>query len=103
RDGEADRRETERLEADVVAAAPEPVGPPDLPHVQAEPEAPRQRIDEARQVARRRVVLPAKATLLRDQFRRRITPDALGDHPDMRRVAHPVRATAVADDVVVEI
>jgi len=49
----------------MVAAAAEPVGPPDLPHVEAQPEPLRQRIHEARQVARRRIVLAALAAQIR--------------------------------------
>ena len=103
RDGEADRRETELLERDMVAAAAEAIGAPDLPHVEADRDLVGDAGDEARQVARGRIVEAAAAALGGDQLRRRIGAHAFGEDADVAIVAHPVRAAAVADDVVVEI
>src|SRR6185436_8194244 len=75
RDREADGGEAELLEGDMVAAAAEAVGAPDLADVEAEREALGEAVDEARQVARGRIVLAAEAALLGDQLRRGVAAD----------------------------
>ena len=95
RDREADRREAELQELDMVAAAAEPVVAPDLADVEAEREIVGEAVDEAREVARRRVVLAAEAALLGGQIL--VAPASARPsekHPDMGVVADPVRAAA---------
>ncbi len=52
----------------MIAAAAEPVGAPDLPHVETDVEPVGEAVEEARDVARRRVVLAAEAVCCRHQL-----------------------------------
>src|SRR3546814_18397565 len=86
----------------MVAAPPEAVGAPYLPDVEPEGELVGQFLDEARDVARRRIVEAAPAALRRDQLLRPVAAHAFREDADMAVVAIAVRAPAVADDAVGE-
>src|SRR3546814_5418554 len=86
----------------MVAAPPEAVGAPYLPDVEPEGELVGQFLDEARDVARRRIVEAAPAALRGDQLLSPVAAHAFREDADMVVVAIAVGAAAVADDVVVE-
>ena len=86
----------------MVAAAAEAVGAPDLHDVEADVEPVGQAVEEARDVARRRVILTAEAVGRRRQLRLPLRARAFRQNADMLVVAETVGRAAVADDVVVE-
>ena len=88
----------------MVPAPPEPVVAPDLHDVEADGgQSLRQAVEEARQVARGRVVFATQAPLLRGQLLATLPTWPFGKDTDHLVVAYAVRPAAVADDVVVEV
>src|SRR3546814_13583526 len=78
------------------------VGAPYLPDDEAGGELVGKFLDEARDVARRRIVEAAPAALRGDQLLSPVAAHAFREDADMVVVAIAVGAAAVADDVVVE-
>ena len=102
RDGDPRRGIAELEERDVVAAAAETVGAPDLPDVEPDLQPVGEAVEEARDVARRRVILAAEAVRRAGKFHFALRARPFREHARMGGIAHAVGPAAVADDVVVE-
>ncbi len=91
-DGDADPRRgiAELEERDMVAAAAEAVGAPDLPHVEPDLQPVGEAVEEARDVARRAVVLAAEAVGLRGQPLLTLGARTFRQHPRMGGIAHAI-------------
>ena len=77
----------------MFATSAEPVGAPDLADVEPDPQPIGEAVEEARDVARRRVILAAEAVRRRGQLGLALRPRPFGQHPGVRAFAHAVRRT----------
>ena len=92
RDVEPRGRIAELEERDVVAAAAEAVGAPDLANVEADIQPVGEAVEEARDVARRRVILAAEAVGRGHELDLALRARAFGQHARMGGIAHAVGA-----------
>jgi hypothetical protein len=102
RHAEPDRGVAGVEERDVVAAAAHPVGAPDLPHRQPPAVAFGEPGYEAREIARRAVVLAPVAADVGAQRLGAVGARTFGEHAHMVVLAMAVGPARAADDVVVE-
>src|SRR4051794_13061154 len=102
RDADPRRGKAELEERDMVAAAAEAVGAPDLPHVEPDLQPVREAVEIARDVARRAVVLTPEAVRRRREIALPLRPGPFRQHPHMGRIAHAIGRATIADNIVVE-